>query len=119
MSVAAAAGLYGCTSPATPASEPTVTKAPADGAVQRWRASQDDDALRELVDAHVDPAWCGRASKADVRPFTGTGIDDPERYPNAGPNWVYPSVRPVPVGSSLCVEFTDDGIVPAVTRASK
>jgi hypothetical protein len=90
------------------------------GAVERWRATGDYDALLELVDAHIDPAWNGKVSKADVTRYLGEGIHDPDGYPNAGPDfWVYSSRRPVPVGSYLYIAFTGDGLVKAVSWGSE
>jgi hypothetical protein len=110
--------LCGCST--TPASPLISAAALDDGPSQRWRTTGDYYALLELVDAHIDPEWNGKVSKADVAKYLGEGIHDPDGYPNAGPNIrVYESTRAVQVGAYLFIRFTDDGFVKSVSWGSE
>jgi hypothetical protein len=99
----------GCGSSATPSD-----------AADRWRRSGDYYALLELVDRHIDPQWNDAVSKADVVKYLGNGIQNPDIYPNAGPNlWVYASSRPVAASHYLIVGFNNRGMVKDVSWASE
>jgi hypothetical protein len=87
--------------------------------VTRYHQTEDYYALLQIVDEQIDPAWNGRVSKADVLKFLGKGIDNPDLYPNAGPDyWVYTSTRRIPEGSYLCITF-DNGFVKSVAWGSE
>jgi hypothetical protein len=88
----------GCTTSNNPPADPVI----------RYRQTDDYYALLQIVDEHIDPAWNGRVSKADVLKFLGKGIDNPDLYPNAGADyWVYTSTRRLPEGSYLFIAFKD------------
>lgn len=85
-----------------------------------WREHRSYYALLEIVDEHIDPRAHHNVSKADVRKYLGQGIDDPDGYPNAGPDfWVYPSSRRVPYGHYLLVYFDNTGHVAEIGWASE
>jgi len=95
------------------------SKEPASEVFQRWEKSRSYYALLELVDAYIDPL-SNKASKSDVEKYLGPGIDTPDHHPNAGPNmWVYPSIRRVPHGSYLIIEFDDQGMVQRIGWVSE
>jgi hypothetical protein len=100
------------------AAKPAI-QSPSIDAVARYRQTDDYYALLQVVDEHIDPDWNGRVSKAEVLKYLGKGIDDPDLYPNAGPDfWVYTSTRHVPTGSYLFITFDND-VVKSVAWGSE
>ena len=109
--------LFGCRASTNSRLVATASRSTAN---ERWRASGDYYALLEIVDTHIDPAWNGKVSRAEVVRYLGEGLHNSDEYPGAGPKtWVYPSHRPVPSGSYLFVEFGDDGFVKQVSWGSE
>lgn len=95
-------------------------KAAESDASQKWHADVDYYALLKLVDTRIHPRWNRNVSKQDVLEVLGPGIDDPNEYPNAGPDhWVYPSRRPIPIGSYLYICFDHEDMVKEVSWGSE
>ena len=85
-----------------------------------WHKGRSYYALLQIVDAHIDPDNYNTATKEDVRKHLGEPIDDPELYPNAGPDyWVYISSRRGPNGSYLIIEFDSQGKVKGIDWVSE
>lgn len=85
-----------------------------------WHKDGSYYALLEIVEAHIDPDNYNKATKEDVRKHLGKPIDDPDGYPNAGPDcWVYTSNRRGPGGSYLIIDFDSQGKVKAVDWVSE
>jgi hypothetical protein len=71
------------------------------------------------VDRYIDPN-SNRATKKDVLRYLGRGCDSPDGYPNAGPKlWVYTSIRRVPYGSYLYIDFDEKDMVKAIEWGSE
>ena len=83
----------------------------------RWTEQGNYYALLEIVDAHIHEG----VTKADVLKHLGTPFaDNPEDYPNAGPNnWVYHGNRRAPYGSYLYIGFDQNGLIKELSWGSE